>query len=65
MDTKDVFGLLFMDQPDPRGAGERHLIDCIAPKAKLSICISPLLAYITKNGRFCRVKLNSCSYLSH
>jgi hypothetical protein len=36
-----AFASLLMGQPEPLGAGERCLIACTTPIAKLSRCISP------------------------
>jgi hypothetical protein len=58
----------FLGQPGPCGAGERRLVACTAPRARLSRCNFPPLACILRNARngcFCRAGLGSCSYFSH
>jgi hypothetical protein len=58
----------FLGQPGSRGAGERRLVACTAPRARLSRCNFPPLACIprnARNGRFCRARLGSCSCFSH
>jgi hypothetical protein len=44
----------FLGEPGPRGAGERRLIACTVPRARLSGCI-PLACIFrnARNGRFC------------
>jgi hypothetical protein len=57
----------FLSEPDPRGAGERRLIACTAPRVRLSGCIFLPLACIPRNARndrFCKARLGSCSCFS-